>query len=246
MPARRLIPLLAVLWLVAVSAKKYDPFAVPRDSVVARVHTIVLRPAQFEGVEPSALESVQARFDSLAATELEGGGFKVVHAPEWNRVQNRMRDSLGAMFDPATGKPDSAKAALLRQLVVADLHGRLDVDAVFTPHFDRRQANFNAGVASWDGVSQTIRKKGLMGFLGGSQSSGRVSAISYVAELVDLERNLLYLDGGGLQCLVKLGDPSRGNFVDVPTDSLYSDPERNQRAVRVALAALTLRNPKQP
>ena len=243
MRRRAALLLLGALGLLTAAARPYDPFAVPRDSVLASVRTIVLRPALFEG-SPPAVEPVRALFDSLIAAELEAGGFKVVRSAEWRRVSDRLGDSLGGMLDTTTGEPDTARTALQRRLVMLDLGTRLGVDAVLTPHFDRREAPLRRGIATWDGVSQVLRRRGILGAMGSPRLTGQVTALSLVVELRDADRRLLYLDAGGLQSLVRLGEGSRDALlVEVPAESMYANPERNLQAVRVALAALTRRSP---
>jgi len=140
------------------------------------------------------------------------------------------------VFDPSTGQLDTVKTGLIRVRTRSELRSRFNADAWLHPSFLVRKAPFDRGVARWDGVSQLLRGKGVLGWLAAAQKQGTVGALSLVVSIEDMSGNTLYVSAGGLQVLTTLG--GKEGFTDVPEDSLFVDPQRNLEAVRVALEAL--------
>jgi hypothetical protein len=239
---RRLGLLLGILCLLDGSGawgakQKYDPYQIPREQFRSSIKTIALKGVTLpDGLSDlSHPDEVRAIFDSLITAELKRSGFGVVPPQEFDQLWEQGADSLGGLFDTVTGKPDTTKTKALRGAVRHALKERFNADAVLHPGIRVVVASFNGATAVWDGVKQTM-SKGLMGRLAVSNASGRVRALSLVVFIDGEDDKDLYIDSGGLSVMAKVG--AGGKFVDFPVDSLFSNPERNAKAVRVALEGL--------
>ena len=89
-------------------------------------------------------------------------------------------------------------------------------DAWLHPSFDVYTAGFNGGTATWMGASETVRPKGLLGFLGSNQVSGNVPAIALEVVIEDMTGRNLFVDIGGLQVLDAKQRSTRGLCHGVP------------------------------
>jgi len=223
------------------SKPKYNPFLVPRDSILMSVKRVALRQVSGVPEDHPRRAGIVAEFDSLLSAELRSAGFEVVSSAAVDTLQKRMRDSMGGLFDPGTGKPDTVKAQLLRRRVLDALRDEFHADAWLHPSFDVYTAGFNGGTATWMGASETVRPKGLLGFLGSNQVSGNVPAIALEVVIEDMTGRNVFVDIGGLQVLEKYSLSHK--FAKVPQDSLWANSRRNSDCVRLALGALT-RTPK--
>jgi hypothetical protein len=221
---------------------KYDPFIVPQARIYGSVKTIALAPMcacsgtpELRKVDPS-----RGKFDSLVTTELTHAGFAVVPAAASDSIWRRVTDSLGGLFNSATGEPDTARLNIARALTMRELQARFHADAWLHSHIVLAAAKFNGGEAKWDGASQTYQsfgKKFLTALFGGG-TYGKTPALSLRVDLEDIQGKDLYGNQGGLQ-LYEV--PSGRDFRQIPLDQLYADPVRNANAVHLALAPLVTR-----
>lgn len=214
--------------------KEYDPFQIPREQFRSSIKIIALRsPTLPDGL--SRPDEVSASFESLITAELTSAGIGVVPAKEFDQLWKQGADSVGGLFDATTGKLDPAKLKALRGSVGRALKEKFNADAVLFPQFRIVKASFRSGRASWDGVKQTMTK-GFWGAMAGGNTYGTIPAISLIVFIDNDDGKDLFINSGGLQVAVKLG--GGGKFVDLPVDSLFTDPERNATAVSRALKGL--------
>jgi hypothetical protein len=218
----------------AAKNKEYDPFQIPREQFLTSIKIIALRsPTLPDGL--SKPDEVSATFESLITAELTRAGIGVVPSKEFDQLWKQDADSIGGLYDATTGKLDPVKLKELRGTVGRALKERFNADAVLFPQFKVVSAKFNSGRASWDGVKQTMTK-GFWGGLAGGNTYGTIPAISLVVFIDNDDGKDLFINSGGLQVKVKLGGGMK--FVDLPTDSLFTDSERNAAAVSEALKGL--------
>jgi hypothetical protein len=239
MQARRIhrFPLLvaAVLSGLACAGHQanYNPFVVPRDRVIGSVHTVALVPM----VAPEDLEGADPRrgdFEALLTRELRTAGYSVIPSEEAGAIWRRVTDSIGGLFDPASGQRDSTRFARARELTMRELHDRFQADAWLHPQIVVAPAKFNSGTAEWDGTTQSYQSFGkkFLAALFGVETSGRAPALSVMVILEDLDGRSLYVNQGGLQLFEV---PSGHDFVRVPVRELFADSTRNATAVHLAL-----------
>jgi hypothetical protein len=217
----------------------YNPFLEPQDRIYGSVKTIALTPVtaphDLGSVDPSC-----GKFASLITAELRGAGFAVVPPEESVAIWKRVTDSLGGLFNAATGERDTVKLNTARALTMAELRARFQADAWLHPQIVFASANFDQGNAQWDGVKQSYQsfgKKFLTALFGGG-TYGKTAALSLWVDVEDMRGKDLYINQGGLQLYMV---PRGHDWVEIPSSELYANPERNANAVRLALAPLVTR-----
>ena len=217
----------------------YNPFIVPQERIYGSVKTIAIAPV----IAPSDLGSVdpsRGKFDSLIAGQLRSAGFAVVPPEESEAIWKRATDSLGGLFNAATGERDTVKLNTARAVAMRELQTRFQADAWLHPHILFASAKFDQGNAAWDGARQSYQsfgKKFLTALFGGG-TYGKTAALSLWVDLEDMHGKDLYTDQGGLQLYMV---PSGHDWVKIPPGELYADSARNANAVRLALAPLVTR-----
>ena len=217
----------------------YNPFIVPQERIYGSVKTIAIAPV----IAPSDLGSVdpsRGKFDSLIAGQLRSAGFAVVPPEESEAIWKRVTDSLGGLFNAATGERDTVKLNTARAVAMRELQTRFQADAWLHPHIVFASAKFDQGNAAWDGAKQSYQsfgKKFLTALFGGG-TYGKTAALSLSVDLEDIHGKDLYTDEGGLQLYMV---PSGHDWVKIPPGELYADSARNANAVRLALAPLVTR-----
>ena len=218
----------------AAKKQEYDPFKIPREQFRSSIKIVALRsPILPDGL--SKPDEVSASFESLITAGLTSAGMGVVPAKEFDQLWKQGADSAGGLFDATTGKLDPAKLKDLRASVGRALKEKFNADAVLFPQFRIVKASFSGGRATWDGVKQSMTK-GFWGAMAGGNTYGTIPAVSLIVFIDDDDGKDLFVNSGGLQVAVKLG--GGGKFVDLPVDSLFTDPERNATAVSEALKGL--------
>lgn len=231
--------LIAALGFACAGHTPYNPFLVPQDRIYGSVRTIALSPVVAPR-EIAKVDPARGRFDSLLTTALRAAGFGVVPAESSLSLWKHVSDSLGGLYDPATGARDSAKFLLARRLTMSELKQRFGADAWLHPAIVFAPAKFDAGTATWDGAKESYQSFGakfLAAFLG-TETYGKTPALSFLVGLEDIDGRDLYVNQGGLQLYEK---PHGRQFEPILPGELYADPVRNAKAVEIALRALVTR-----
>ena len=227
-------------WVLAACAGKarYDPWLVPRDSVLAATHTVALStvrvPDDLEDPDP-----VAALFDSLLTDALRTGGFAVVPSDIVSEIWNQGADSIGGYFDPMTGQPDTSKLNPLRRYFKQRLRSEQAADLVLFPEIVLVDAPYADGQASWDGTSQAVAGwfKILISAIANSRlPAGTAEALSLDVQVESIDGGSVFNQRAGLELWAKPdGD---GDLSWVPRERLFLDQKRNAKAVRLVLASL--------
>jgi hypothetical protein len=211
-----------------------DPFKVPREKIVATVHTVAIAPVTL----PKALserKDVPARFEALLAERVKRAGFSAIPSDSYAVARRTLLDSLGPVFSPVTGKPDSAKARALG-VGVRERMRAAGADAILYSQITSRRAEFSGKKVKWDGASEEGgQDTGFVDWLMGYNYSGSTVAYSLVVRLEDLDGTVLYQRVGGIQLASRIENKE---FVDVPVAQLFQDTLRNTNAVETALKPL--------
>ena len=236
-----LLAAMSAMILAGCAGKAYDPFRVPAAEFRQRVKTIAVARVV---VPPNVGESGgSAKFHPTLETRLRAAGFTVVPPEQVREVWDAKASELGGLFDQNTGNLDQAKANALMSHVREQMKQRFNADALVLPYVRTVPASFGAlpfaGItAKWDGASESIVTSTIDNVLT-PQVNGTVPAISLVVRIEDLTGTILYVNAGGIQVVQKLkpmpGGFRRDNFVDVPKNEIFADPQRIQQAVNYAL-----------
>ena len=226
---------------VAKCDKHLDTFNVPAETVFALVKTIAVSQV---AIEPTLSDSVRQRgtiaIDSDAMQELRGAGFAVVAPGVVDSIWRHTIDSVGDMFDPRTGRPDSARVTGARAALLASLHAGYSADAMLYLQVQLVSAEFEKWTASWDGTHESWGNFGhrFMGGLLHGTYKGRTNALTLFATLMTTTGRRAYDGKGGLQVYVI---PDNGKFVDRPDSVFFVDTARSAHSVHLALCGLVTR-----
>jgi len=226
---------------VCVGAESKGPFLVPRDTVVQRVKTIGVMPLNVAEVVPDP-EDVAARYEAQVVTSLQAAGFSVVPPSAMREIRERLKNTIGGLYDPMTGKPIKDKVKAYKDFADSEYRSKHPVDATLYMAVVTRDAPMRDGSASWDGITDSagLSWAGLLG----AHLSGTAPALSLGVLLEDAAGDTLYSNGGGLQ-VISYTTPGMTRFgLMVPRvhhiDAKYimTDPKRDARALAIALGPL--------
>lgn len=230
-----LLLVIALFTLGCETMPKHEPFQVGKDEIQQQVKTIGLTPISLPR-EFDENERLKAEFESYLTETLQRGGFVVVPSGKYIDIYEPMKNAVGPLYDANTGEPLEQKIETLLKHARAEYSNQQDLDAILYSGVRVVKAPWSGNTASWHGVTEaTTGKEGLWGFLVAPTAHGTIPALSLIVSIEDHNGNEYYLNFGGIQ-LVQWVKGS--GFVDVPENELLADPERNRRAVEIALTPL--------
>lgn len=221
---------------------KYTPFKVSKGEIYTKTKTIALMPL----IVPAGMtdpDPVKVTFESLIEARLREAGFLIVPSGEFAEIFKRMTEQVGGYFDPVTGKLDEVKYNTVQKHTYEELRTKWDADALFIPSIQIFKVNWRIGRSpfpskvSWHGTSESISSYAavLLDSIIGIRRSGTVPALSLTVCIQDLNGVDQYSHYGGIQLMAKL---SGDKFSPVPREKLFTDEERNTKAVDIALGPL--------
>ena len=242
---------LTLALFVAACAGRPDPypFSIPPEGFFQQTEIIALTPVLIPEELPNQATAAVV-FDSLIAAVLTDAGYSLVSVDDYTAVWGRILDQMGGLTDPITGELDETKFELARERLYLDLSEMYHADVALYPEVWTVDAPFAAGVATWDGASQSMVKFGVRvldvigAFLSSSESQlprGTVRALSLMVFVEDMSGVEVFSDAGGIELLEKVGT-NPGSREPVPEEELFQDRQRSRKAVGRALRALVERN----
>ena len=225
----------------AAGGRRAEPVPIPEVAAVARAAgpglparypRLALAPLDPAGIERGA--EVAGRYRDALGRRLTQLGFIVVDTPDYAELWAQERERVGGFHDPNTGRLDRAKVKASRARVFAALAARYTVAAVVLPELERRPAPFWAGIATWDGATETVDGKSLVATITGAsgQSYGELEAVSLAVRMLDPEGELLFEGRAGIQLTKKLTNRAA---VAVAAPDLFANLSSDQRVVDAAL-----------
>jgi hypothetical protein len=224
--------------------ERYDPFLVPRDTVLRTVTAIVVTPIVPPG-DMFVSEQADRLITGVLEARLREGGFSVVPALEYSRIWDGIIRQMGGFFDPLTGERDEQKFELARTELLRELQGRYHTQVLLYAELEIVDAYVENGVAKWDGAEHDIRGQRTAiaaayqdtfewDELGGTRD-GVVRAVSLVVAVDGQDGREMYRNFGGLEVVAR----REGAVVQQAGDyALRADPERVSWAVIRALGPL--------
>jgi hypothetical protein len=211
-----------------------SPFKVSKEEIRKRVTIVAVAPLPVDNDVPNDSQ-VREEFANSIVTELNSLGFQTVAPADYEEIFNRLRDEAGGFFDPMTGKGDKDKYTKVMDLCRHELATKYHADAVLFSSLESFTVPFHNDYARWDGVSENVADSTWVERAFGVSHYGNAPAASLCVALVDIEGNRLFSKCGGIQLLAKA---NTGGFKNVPNSKILTDPQKNTRAVQIALEAL--------
>jgi hypothetical protein len=224
----RLLPaLLAVVltWGCAAAPAPPSPFTISREAFFERIRTVALTPMSLSGLGGD-LVPIQAKFETLLATELCRVGLRVIPSREFLEIFTQAARNTGGFFDPVTGRRDIERYKAVMQMTLLILKERFQADAALIPMIEAKTVEFYRGEAEWDGTKEWFTSVG---------RKGSVNVLSVKVMVQDATSTELFVSRGGLQVAAKIVEDK---LVHRPPNELFRDEERNAAAVRMAVAPL--------
>jgi hypothetical protein len=223
----------------SLGADKDARFKVPRETIVEKVKTIAIMPARVADGVPDA-EGVALRYEAQIASRVEGAGFTVIPASAMREIRERLKKTLGGLYDPMTGEANKDKVKAFYEYARNEFASGYKPDATLRIGILERRASITGHLAQWDGVSEnTSGRSGLASFLFDTDAEGSSPALSLVITLEDTKGDMMYAAFGGLQVLSYMR--STGLYpkpVHVDRKYIMTDPARDARALALALGPL--------
>jgi hypothetical protein len=230
--------LLLPLVLAACSSKpriaSTDPFLTTEEAFKKSVKILAVAPMEIPPGLPDTT-NVADDFSALIDEELSRRGYSVIRPQKYTAAWARVATDMGDFKILGSEERDEAKLSAAMVRTMESLGADFKLDAVVFPSIVVVEAEFGAGRAVWDGAEQNIETAGAMeSFFAGSQR-GVVGAVSLKLSIRDREGVTLFIHNGGIQVLSKMEGKA---FVNVPREELFTDKERNRRAVEIAIEPL--------
>lgn len=239
------IPIWLSLLAGCTSSPRYDPFSVD-PAAIGRETVIVLAPVTSAG-DIEIPDSLFPALEDILSDSLFAAGLNVIPSAAFSGIWETIMDDLGGIYDPRTGDVVPDKQATARQRLADELTHQFRAGSILYPEIILVDAEFQDGVARWDGASQAVAgfwarfadilhavADGLSGEdHGSSLPRGFVAALSLQVILEDLDGIEMYTNWGGLEVVAddETGEP-------LPAAELFQDLERLHRAVGISLRPL--------
>jgi hypothetical protein len=224
---------------------KDDVFAVPQEQIFAQVNRVGLLSVSFEEQWPRNATAA-AEFERLAIEWLTKANMAAVPSSAYAEIEARLMKEAGGWFDPLNGEVIAAKRQSIRAKAQAEFVASHELNGLLELRVDVIGARMFEQKARWHGVTEgarvpSNRGKLMQAFLDHSATvSGSLPALSVAAILSDANGKQLYGRYGGLQLMSLYQDDPVTEFFDVDPGFLFSDPVRNERAIRLALRPLVM------
>jgi len=209
------------------------------------LQVVVLTPTDVPSELPQA-EIAKQVFDTAISEKLTQAGFQVVTQDVYAEKLADVTREKGGAFDTITGALDENKFQELQRAALEQIQPVTDARSLLRAKVKVVTAKFAGCDASWDGTTQELSTTILI-FCSSADMFGTVDALSLLVTLEDMDGNVFYFNGGGIQLFVKHSyGASRDGFYDVSKEELLADQTRNRAAVDHALAPLLRGGFRQP
>ena len=234
---------------VAFADHGQDPdsnFMIPRAELISTVKTIGVMPLSVADEVPDA-DAVSARYEGEIVARLTSAGFVVVLPSAMREIRERVRATLGGLYDPMTGRPINEKVVAYDEFSDSEYRTAHKVDAVLQGAIIMQSVMFSSDKASWDGVvDSSSGRSGVGDFMMSMSGAGvhlHIPDLSMSVSLADTRGKLLYTGAGGLQVLAyeravveNMLATTQQRYIDAKF--ILTDPARDARALSLALDPL--------
>jgi len=211
-----------------------DPWQVDKKGFLRYARLIAVADVYLPGGMPEP-DAIKQQFSDLIAERLREKGFTIIYPQQYETAWAQAVDDLGGIEDTSGVTQHAGKIALATTQVLKGLEDGFDVDAVLVPSIVVVEAPFGRGSAAWDGTNQSIKSGGAMNNFFAGSPEGTLGALSLSVTLLSPDGDTYYQRLGGIEVLSKL---SGKEFVLVPRSELFTDHERIEQSVKIALDPL--------
>jgi hypothetical protein len=227
------------------SQPAYEPFKINRAVFLSKVKTIALAPLSVPGNFEDP-EQIKDRYESLISLKLRERGFTVILSKEYQAVYKKTMEQMGGVFDPMTGKLDESKGKAVQMYTLRELQRVVRADAILYPQLYPYTVKHVSGVATWDGVSESITgsrvEDGIDRYFAAVRfgaGHGTVTALSLVVLIDDVDAVRMYSNAGGVQLLAHF---SGGDFQSITRAELFPSEDYYTKSINLALGPLLNRD----
>jgi hypothetical protein len=195
------------------------------------IRALCLLPIDSEAsADPQSIE----RLESQIGDGLQALGFSSVDSEKTQAALVRLGGAAGGYYDVHSGQRDEARYALMAPKVRRGALEALGCQALVESRVLYVSAQWNGGVARWDGNSVPIG--------GGSGAYGTIGAISLHLRIIDANDAELYYGVGGIEPVSRLHESwFESRFEHVAGEKLLRNASLNREAVDIALAQIPRR-----
>ncbi len=232
-------PLLGILLLESCAAgpkvaNYTDPWQVSKSEFLRYAKVIAVAEVYLpDGMQDP--EPITQNFGIVIENRLRGAGYTVVRPQQYEATWDRMVDSLGGIDDSLGTGHDPRKVAQAMTRTLEALDAGFALDAVLVPRIVVVEAIFASGRAAWDGTTQAIKTGGAVSSFFSGSPEGTLGALSLSVALTSPHGNPYFVHAGGIEVLSTLDGKA---FVLVPRDQLFTDQQRIEKSVELALRPL--------
>jgi predicted Zn-dependent protease len=175
-------------------------------------------------------------FEQALTEKLKEAGFTVVPSSAYESILESMKKTMGALYDPNTGKPLEDRQEVVVKHAFREYIAAHRIDALAHPTLVTVAAKWAANRADWHGVQEaTTGKEGFWADMAAPSAYGTIPALSFRMHIASVYGELCSFGFGGIQLCSRVAG---GDFVDVPMHELLTDSTKNVRSVDIACQAL--------
>lgn len=200
--------LLILLIIFSVQGCQTTPktFKIDKTAFKNRYKTIAIMPIMIPREFSYRYQELLNLTDLTLSKNLKTAGFKVIDSAVVAALYEEVeREMIGNDNNLSPKKSPQIKRESYKRL-----QEKYQVEAVLYPYIDIKSANFHATSAHWDDVGRRIyqdeafENAAIIASMFVTQY-GKIAALSYCANLFDINANELYLDCGGIELAATMG-----------------------------------------
>lgn len=207
------------------------------------IDTIALSPMSFVDV-PFSMHGAARQIEEVIVAELERSGFRVIPSSEHQNIHVSAVSQVGSLAESEAKEANGENVSQAIELTHKELAGKHQVDAFAYPTIEFASADFRKGVASWHGVSQTIKEEiapdcSLCGRVL-HLYEGTIPASSLRLKIFNTDNDVIYTGNGGIELLARYVHQSftGAGSEPIPEEELFRNRDRINEAVQVAFKAI--------
>ncbi len=224
-----------VAGLMGCEAQPYNPFKIQANEFFRQVKTVGLLPAVIEA-DAEEIPQKQLHLEQFLMEDLKIAGLKSIPSQAFKTIYDSLKEKMGPIYDPYSGKPDEEKKKALFEHAKQEYLRIHKVDAFAYTGVKVVKAEWSGNTAWWHGTQDsTTGKTGFWAQMNPPNGYGTIAALSFWLLIKDLQGKECYFHIGGIQLYSLI---SNGRFVDIPKNQLLTDTKKNRKGIGITTRAL--------